>query len=217
MTKRGKRLGAVFKYQIGSGDFLKQNDEIGLKAGEIYKQFSAKNKTVKVVLRSLRWEDLDMLVEFVNNLVEEHETNPEFGMLLDKRQTREDEAEWLSNRLVAIEKGKVISVVADVDGKIIGHGDVIRGEFADTHHHGTLAIGMAKEYRNLGIGTEIMKTLIEESRKAELKTIELEVFNFNERAGHVYEKVGFKDVGIMPKRVFRNGRFIDSRIMEIVL
>jgi ribosomal protein S18 acetylase RimI-like enzyme len=73
------------------------------------------------------------------------------------------------------------------------------------------------EYRDQGIGLQMMKTLVDESRKAGLKTIELEVFASNPRAIHVYEAAGFKQVGRIPKKIFRKGRFTDIIVMAIEL
>jgi RimJ/RimL family protein N-acetyltransferase len=60
---------------------------------------------------------------------------------------------------------------------------------------------------------EMMRTLVAESRRAGLKTIQLEVFANNPRAIHVYEKTGFKETGRIPKKMLRNGKFIDSIVM----
>jgi len=43
------------------------------------------------------------------------------------------------------------------------------------------------------------------------------VFSTNERAIHVYEKVGFKEVGRYPNYIFKDGKYIDKvdMILEI--
>jgi RimJ/RimL family protein N-acetyltransferase len=63
----------------------------------------------------------------------------------------------------------------------------------------------------------MIKTLLEESRKAGLKTLELEVFADNSNAIHLYENLGFKQVGTIPKKVFRKGVFHDIIVMSLVL
>jgi putative acetyltransferase len=59
----------------------------------------------------------------------------------------------------------------------------------------------------------MMRTLVKESRKAGLKTVELEVFANNPQAIHVYERTGFKEAGRIPKKMLRKGKFIDSIVM----
>ena len=187
-----------------------------MKAGQIYKDITAKNGKL-VTLRAIRWEDLNAILEFANRLVDEREVDPDFGILLDKRQTLETEADWLGKKLASIEKGDQISVVAEVEGKLVANSEVIRGQFSDEFHHGKLGISVLKEYRDQGIGLQMMKTLVEESRKAGLKSIELEVFAHNPRAVHVYEAAGFKRVGRIPKKIFRKTRFTDIIVMAIEL
>ena len=103
-------------------------------------------------------------------------SDPDFGILLDKRQTLESEADYLSSRIAAIEKGEQVQVVAEADGKMIGNSQVRRGKYSDEFYHGKLGVAIRREYRDLGIGLEMMKTLIEESRKSGLKTIEARNF-----------------------------------------
>jgi ribosomal protein S18 acetylase RimI-like enzyme len=187
-----------------------------LKSGQVFRQFKTENDQ-QVTLRSIRWEDLPDCVEYANRLVDEREEDPNFGILLDTRQTLESEAEWLASRLASMEKGDLLSVVAEVGGKLVANSEVARSRFRDELHHGKLGISVHHDYRNLGIGSEMMKTLVEESRKAGFKTIELEVFASNSRAIHVYEGAGFRQVGRIPKKIYRKGSFTDGIIMWIEL
>lgn len=180
----------------------------------MYKQFKTKSGKA-VTLRSLKWDDLDDALLLANSTVLERGTDPDLGVLLDKMQTRESEADWLSKRLVRIESGDEISVVAEVDGRMVGNSEVARGVSSDEFAHGKLGILLSKEFRNQGIGLEMVKTIVDESRKAGLKTIELEAFTTNERAMYVYEKAGFRQVGRIPKKIFRDGKFTDIVVMAI--
>jgi ribosomal protein S18 acetylase RimI-like enzyme len=161
----------------------------------------------------LKWEDLDNCVVFVNDLVGEKKTEPNLGVMVDTKQTREGESEWLANQLIGIEKGSIVSVAAEAGGRIVGNSSVTRGSYQDTQRHGNLGIAVSRKSRDMGIGVEMMRTLVKESRKAGLKTIQLEVFANNPRAIHVYEKTGFKQTGRIPKKMLRNGKFIDSIVM----
>jgi len=152
-----------------------------------------------------------------NKLVAEREVDPDFGILLDKKQTLESETDYLANKLASIEKGEQVNVVAESGGKMIGNSEVSRGKVSDEFHHGKLGIAILREYRDLGIGLEMVKTLVDESRRVGLKTIELEVFANNPKAIHVYENAGFKQVGRIPKKIFRGERFTDIVVMSIEL
>jgi len=161
----------------------------------------------------LKWEDLDDCVAFINDLVGEKDSEPNLGIMADRKQTREEEAEWLATQLTGIEKGKIVSVVAEVRGRLVGNGSVTRGSYDDTKRHGFLGIAISRKHRDRGIGLEMMRTLVRESRRVGLKTVQLEVFASNRRATHVYERTGFKEAGRIPKKMLRNRKFIDSIVM----
>jgi len=184
------------------------------KAGHVYKRFTLADGK-KVTLRVLRWEDLDALLQFINNLVDEKQGNKKSTLYtgFDRKVTREQETEWLAQTLVAIEGEDVINVVADIRGKIIANGDVTRGGYKDTHHHGHLGLTIIGKYRGQGIGRRMIETLVRESRKAELRTLDTEFLAENETARRAYEKAGFKQAGIIPHKVFRNGRYFDGLVM----
>ncbi len=184
------------------------------KAGHIYKRFALANGK-KVTLRVLRWEDLDALLQFINNLVDEKQGNKKSTLYtgFDRKVTREQETDWLAQTLVAIEGEDVINVVADIGEKIIANGDVTRGGYKDTHHHGHLGLTMISKYRGQGIGRRMIEMLIRESRKAGLRTLDTEFLAENETARRAYEKAGFKQAGIIPHKVFRNGEYFDGLVM----
>ena len=182
-----------------------------MKTGEILKRFIAKDGR-NVILRTSEWEDLDDLLDYINSLAEEDlDVLPE-----RKRMTRDEEADWLGRRLAEMEKGKVINVVAEADGRVVANSEV-NIKMGAMSHVGELGIGVRLGYRDVGIGTEMMRTLIEETRKAGLKVLVLRVFANNNRAIHVYEKVGFKESGRIPKGIYRKDKYIDDLIMTLNL
>jgi len=186
-----------------------------LKAGHIHKRFTLASGK-KVILRALQWEDLDGLLSFINGLVKEKRGDSRSGLYtgFDKTVTREEEAEWLSRILVGVEGGVVISTIAEIGGKIIANGEVTRGKYKDTRHHGHMGLTVIREYRGQGIGRRIIETLVQESRRAGLRTLEVEFLAVNEAARRAYEKTGFKQAGIIPRKVFRGGKYFDGLIMS---
>lgn len=178
------------------------------------KQITTRNGKA-ITLRPPRLEDLDSMLTFANDMVAERKEDPDFGVVFDQKQTRESEAVYLKNLLSDVEAGRVISVMAESDGRIVGSSRIIRGTLSDTRHYGELHISISKGYRNIGLGFQMIHGLLEESSKAGVKVVGLEVFESNKRAIHLYEKIGFKKVGLIPKRIYRNGRFINNVIMTI--
>ena len=164
--------------------------------------FTAKDGR-KVTLRSLRWEDLDDCIEFINSLVDEGS-----DIAKETKVTRDEEAEWLGKRLASVEKGELMHVVAEVDGKLVANAEIGRRR-GNMSHVGDFGIGIRAGYRGIGIGTEVMRLLVEQARRSGLKTLVLDVFETNTVARGLYEKAGFKESGRIPKGVYKNGKYID--------
>lgn len=181
-----------------------------MKSGKIVKSFKAKDGR-KVVLRTPKWEDLDDLLELINSLVEEGAE-----IIINEKVSREEEIEWLSGTLASLEKDEVFFLVAEVDGKVVASSSIrpLRGF---DKHVGILGIVIKSGVRDVGIGTEMLKTLVEQAYKMGLNVLTLTVFATNKRAIHVYEKVGFAQTGTVPKKHFKDGKYIDEVIMTKVL
>jgi len=174
----------------------------------IVEKFIARNgKTV--VLRTPRWEDLDDLLDFINSLVRE-----EAPILGTREVSRVEEAEWLARRLVSIEKGEMIYLVAEVDGRVVA-GAEINMHRGHKSHVGTLGIAVKNGYRRIGIATKLMEVLVREAKKHGLKLIVLDVYENNYPARALYKKFGFKEVGRVPKAIFWKGKYVDEIRMAL--
>ena len=182
-----------------------------LKAGSIFKKVKLKDGTV-AVLRAPKWEDVDEFLAFINGLIDEGD----LYLSIQTKPTWEEELDWHANRLVQVEKGELVVCVAEVAGHVVGNSSVTKKSGVQAHV-GELGISVHKDYRDLGLGTEMMKVLISESRKMGLKIVRLNVFSGNAWAIHVYEKIGFKEVGRIPKAIFKWKRYLDEIIMAIEL
>ena len=81
-------------------------------------------------------------------------------------------------------------------------------------HYATLGISVRQSYWHQGIGKAMMKKLLEFAQKnGFLEMIELEVRSDNQHAIHLYESLGFIQVGIMPKLMKINGSTYDTLVM----
>ena len=88
-----------------------------------------------------------------------------------------------------------IALCAEADGKIVG---AVWGRIMNDYGHiddetPSLAISLYKDYRGHGIGTALMRAVIEEYRKNGYRRLSLAVQKAN-YAVKLYEKVGFKKV-----------------------
>jgi len=181
-----------------------------MKTGDIIREFVAKDGR-KVILRTLKWEDLDDLLDFINSLVEEGA-----NILKTEKVSRDEEIDWLSSVFKRMEKSEIFCLAAEVDGHLVANSEVIRGT-GYSRHVGFIGIAIKKGFRGIGIGTEMMKALEEHARKIGLKVLTLSVFANNQHAINLYRKMGFVETGRVPKRFFKDGAYIDEIIMTKTL
>jgi RimJ/RimL family protein N-acetyltransferase len=174
--------------------------------GRVFRRFHAVDGQ-EVVLRTPKREDLGDLMGLINSLVDE-----KAQIARMEKVTMEEEAEWMPKMLSNLEKDLLFFLVAEVNKKLVASSDIhiLSG---DEKHVGVLGIVVKAGFRDLGIGTEMMKTLVEQAEALGLKVLTLHVFATNKLAVHVYEKVGFVQTGKIPKKHFREGRYIDEVIM----
>lgn len=181
-------------------------DDWPLKAGTIIRSFTTKDGR-KVTLRAPRWSDLDDFLELINSLVEEGA-----DINMDKTTTRDAEIDWLARHLSVIEKDNEVAVVAEVDGKVVGQVDM-RPRSGRLRQVGDLGIVIRDGYRDIGIGAELIEEAEAQARRLGLRILVLSVFSSNSRAHHVYEKVGYRDVGRIPRSILKDGEYIDLLLM----
>jgi RimJ/RimL family protein N-acetyltransferase len=181
-----------------------------MKTGEIIKTFTAKDGR-KVILRTPKWEDLDDFLEAINSLVDEG-----VDILRTQRVSRDEEIDWLSRVLSHMERGEMVYLVAEVDGKVEGLCEMSKRNGRESHV-GVIGIAIKRGFREASIGTEMMKTLIEHAPLMGVKVLTLTTFATNKRAFHVYEKVGFVETGRIPRKFFKDGNYVDEVILTKVL
>jgi len=182
-----------------------------MKAGTVLREFLARDKR-RVILRTPRWDDLDDLLEMINSLVAEGA-----DIVISEKVSRVEEIDWLARALSHLAKDEILYLVAEVDGKVVANSEISMRRDGYDGHVGGIGIAIRECYRDVGIGTEMMKTLLEQARKIGLKVLTLFTFESNRRAIHVYENVGFVQTGKIPRKFFREGKYIDEVIMTLVL
>lgn len=135
---------------------------------------------------------------------------------LDKPPTESEEHDFFDRMLSETEKKETIYIMAYVSGVFAGNGRVNRGK-ARHRHVGSMGISLRSAYRGEGIGTELMKSLIDEARSLGLRLLTLSCFENNEPAIHVYEKLGFQKAGSIPEAIAYKGKYINEVHMFLPL
>ncbi len=175
-----------------------------MRAGAFLRRFTASDGR-EVIIRTPEWDDLDDMLEFINSLVEE-----EAMIAANQKQTRESEIEWLARNLANLEKGRHIAwsprwtegwwpaARSSPRPGRMSHvgcpGHLREGRVqGDRHRPGAHEGGGEARGRQWGSSSII-----------------LEVFAINERAIHVYEKMGYRRIGAIPGGVKYRGEYVDA-------
>jgi RimJ/RimL family protein N-acetyltransferase len=113
-----------------------------------------------------------------------------------------------------IRGGDTLVLVAEADGEIVGNVLVSVERSSVSDHIGTLSIAVLDGWRDVGIGSEMVRAAQEWTRAHGLAKLALGVFPDNERAIAVYERAGFVREGLRRRqyRGFQSG-FRDELLM----
>lgn len=110
-----------------------------------------------------------------------------------------------------------IMLVVEVDGQIIGMGNIATFGSMKQSHVAEIGLSLIKEYWGYGICSLLMEDLLDFSKNVGLEVITLEVVTENKRAIELYKKFGFEIVGTLKKRLKHNCSYFDSYVMELLL
>lgn len=121
---------------------------------------------------------------------------------------REIYARW------AVADDRIVWVIRDpLGGRVLG--EVVLNDLNDANRSCGFRIWTAGE-RDRGIGTEATRLAVDYAFEHGVHRIELEVYDFNPRARHVYEKVGFRHEGTKRDALRFDGGWVDAHLMAIL-
>jgi RimJ/RimL family protein N-acetyltransferase len=98
--------------------------------------------------------------------------------------------------------------------ELVGIGGLTRFEGAKLRHRALLwGMYLRERARGSGAADELMRVLLDEARKLELRQVILTVAAENARARRFYERWGFKVYGIEPGAIRVGDRYLDEGLM----
>lgn len=164
---------------------------------------------LKVVIREVILDDASQLVDIQLSIVKENlymvsESN-EFNLTTAEEQKRIQEN---------IDQPGNVQLVAKVGKDIIGFAVIGNETKKRKAHIGALSIFIQKQWRETGVGGSLMKAILEQVKNNPLiEKVGLAVFANNERAIHLYKKLGFLEEGRKVKELKYNDQYIDEILM----
>jgi putative acetyltransferase len=113
----------------------------------------------------------------------------------------------------------VYTLVGIIDERIVGMVSVVTfPERPRRKHVGVIAICVDGDWQGKGVGGALMRAIVDLADNwLNLTRLELEVYADNEAAIHLYERFGFEVEGILRRHAFRDGEYVDSKVMGRLL
>jgi RimJ/RimL family protein N-acetyltransferase len=106
-------------------------------------------------------------------------------------------------------------VSAYFDGEMVGDlGVSVVKPHIKYLHRAYLGMSIREEFTGMGLGSFMMQTALQQAKENRFEQVELGVYSDNDRARHMYTKMGFKEYGKNPRAFkLKNGTYADEIIM----
>ncbi len=110
----------------------------------------------------------------------------------------------------------VLGITLRADDRLVGATGLHRVDSRNRHAEFGISIG-DKSAWGKGHGTEATRLLVQHAFDTlNLNRVWLHVYEYNEAALRVYQKVGFRTEGRLRQDVFRDGRYWDTVVMAVL-
>jgi RimJ/RimL family protein N-acetyltransferase len=164
-------------------------------------------------IRQAHPDDAEALLRFIKTIADEPNNMIAASSSDDITYTLEEERDII---LKHTEGENSNWFVAEAEGQLIGSSNLSAGR-RGFYQTVSLGITVAKDWRERGIGTALMEHAIAWCKAVPtIHRLELEVFTINERAIHVYRKVGFLEEGIRQEAFLKHGQYLDVMLMGMI-
>jgi len=136
-----------------------------------------------VTIRPMVKEDADRLYAFFARVPREDRL-----FLRDDVSIRDVIDSWTQE----LDYEKVLPLVAEVGGNIVGDATLHRRKFGWTSHVGKVRLVIDKDYRGKGLGTVLIEELIDIAKKAGLEQLVAELMSNQTGALSAFKRLGFE-------------------------
>lgn len=116
------------------------------------------------------------------------------------------------------ESDNQVMIIAFDQSKVVSVANLSASSRPRMKHFATIGISVLKEYWHKGIGTEMMKQLMDYANQSDtLEILRLDVRSDNKHAIHLYENFGFEKYGTFKEEMKINGQYISTDNMRVIL
>ncbi|EKN71314.1 hypothetical protein BABA_02242 [Neobacillus bataviensis LMG 21833] len=162
----------------------------------------------EVVIRDIKEQDIKYVQEIYNQGIE------------DRIATLETETKDISYMKDWSEKhnGRFKAIVAEQEGQVVGWASLNQYNNRCAYDGvADLSVYISREFRGKGIGKILLVELESLAKENGFHKMVLFTFPFNQLGQGLYNKVGFREVGVFKNQGILDGQYVDVMAMEKLL
>lgn len=180
-------------------------------------KFSPKNIKLKngqnIILRSVTSEDSKNMLDHLKTTHKESYKNMNQSAAFWESMSISDEKNILTDFETSKSKFMLVAVS---ENRIVGGLGFVGYQAEFVKHSGQLGMSIQNAFSNVGLGTEMMKYTLELAKDFGFHRIDLSVRTYNINGIALYEKVGFKRIGLLKHAAFIDGQYVDEYSYQFV-
>jgi len=146
----------------------------------------------EVLVRFMVPADQDRLLELFKGIPEEERVFLRENMA---------KPEAIANRVRALERGRLIALVAEAGGRIVGDATLQRRPTHWLHHVAEVHVVVDRAYRRLGLAHNLLYELFDLARDEGIETLLAEMMSEQAAAISLFERLGFRREAIFREMV----------------
>lgn len=158
-------------------------------------------------------EDAASIVAFLNKVGGETDFLT-FGLNEFPFSIEEEEEEMIRE---CLDSNTQLMLVGKVEGQIVSHLFLQRSDKLRIAHIGDIGVSVSKNFWGYSIAFHMILAAIEWAKDKNLNKLQLQVRSDNERAIHLYKKLGFNIEGKIINAMKVNNIYYDDYIMGLLL
>jgi L-amino acid N-acyltransferase YncA len=162
----------------------------------------------ELAVRPASESDAEAIARIYNQGIEDR-----VATLETELRTAEERRRWMSAR-----GPRHPVIVAEAAGAVVGWASLNQFNPRLAYQHvADLSVYVEREWRGKGVGRRLLEALIELARGIGYHKMVLSAFPFNQSGMALYERLGFRTVGIYKEQGLLDGKWVDTIIMEKLL
>jgi L-amino acid N-acyltransferase YncA len=162
----------------------------------------------ELTVRPARESDAEAIARIYNQGIEDRGATLETEL-----RTSEERRRWMTAR-----GPRHPVIVAEAAGTVVGWASLNQFNPRPAYQHvADFSVYVDRDWRGKGVGRRLLEALIDLAREIGYHKMVLSAFPFNQAGVALYERLGFRAVGIYKEQGLLDGKWTDTIIMEKLL